>query len=96
MEKDKTLIDKNSLQYRKLQEELLMKQDIQSKLKETGGYLDKAMLAFEMSEKKVINDICTKLQLPVKTIVPIFKLDQTEEYLKNLDMEKLREQVLKE
>ena len=96
MEKDKTLIDKNSLQYRKLQEELLMKQDIQSKLKETGGYLDKAMLAFEMSEKKVINDICIKLQLPVKTIVPIFKLDQCEDYLKNLDMEKLREQVLKE
>lgn len=96
MEKDKTLIDKNSLQYRKMQEELLMKQDIQSQLKETGGYLDKAMLAFEMSEKKVISDICTKLQLPVKSIVPIFKLDQTEEYLRNLDMEKLREQVLKE
>jgi|LauGreDrversion4_2_1035121.scaffolds.fasta_scaffold498678_2 hypothetical protein len=54
------------------------------------------MLAFEMSEKKVISDICTKLQLPVKAIVPIFKLDQTEEYLRNLDMEKLREQVLKE
>jgi len=28
MEKDKTLIDKNSLQYRKMQEELQMKQDI--------------------------------------------------------------------
>ncbi len=54
------------------------------------------MVAFEMSEKKVINDICTKLHLPVKTIVPTFKQDENEEYLKNLNMEKLREQVLKE
>ena len=54
------------------------------------------MLSFELSEKKVISDICTKLQLPTKTIVPIFKIDENEEYLKNLDMEKLRDQVIKE
>lgn len=30
MEKDKTLIDKNSIQYKQLQEDLQKKQDIQS------------------------------------------------------------------
>lgn len=58
--------------------------------------MDESMQAFEMSEKKVINDICTKLQLPVKAIVPIFKQDESEEYLRTLDMDKLRDQVIKE
>jgi hypothetical protein len=58
--------------------------------------VDKQFVSFELVDKKVINDICTKLQLPKSTIVPIFKEDENEEYLKNLNVEKLRDQVIKE
>ena len=43
-----------------MQKDLLDKEDIKSKLKDNGGYLDPNMKTYEITEKKVINDLCNK------------------------------------
>jgi hypothetical protein len=58
MANDKSFIDKNSLQYRQLQKDLEHKNDIRSKLNENGGFLDQNMRTFELTETKVITDLC--------------------------------------
>jgi hypothetical protein len=93
---DKSFIDKNSLQYRELQKDLAIKNDIRSKLNENGGFLDRSMHAFELTETKILKDLSAKFQLPRHTLVPTFKFDHTEEFLRNLDCKKLQEDILRE
>lgn len=96
MQYDKSFIDKNSLQFQMLQKDIEEKQNIQSKLKENGGYIDPNMKNFEITDKKVINDLCNKFQFKKSNLVPVFKQNEDEEYLKNLNFQKLHEQVVKE
>ena len=58
-------------------------------LSDKGGFVDQNMRAYEMTEAKVVNDLCTKFQFPRATLVPNFKFDQNEEYLKHLNFKKL-------
>jgi hypothetical protein len=60
------------------------------------GYVDPGMKVYGLSGTKVINDLCNKFQLKKASLVPLFKPDRDEEYLKNLNFVKLREDVMKE
>jgi hypothetical protein len=60
MIRDKQFIDRNSLQYREMVKDLERKQEIRERLNENGGFIDKNMQTFELTEKKVINDLCNK------------------------------------
>lgn len=54
------------------------------------------MRTFELTDHKVITDLCLKFQFQKSSLVPIFVEDQDEEYLKNLNFAKLHEQLMKE
>jgi hypothetical protein len=43
-----------------MQKELSIKNEIRSMLNKNGGFVDGGMLGFELSDTKVINDLCHK------------------------------------
>ena len=61
MENDRSCVDKNSLQFQTIQQEKNDRKKLTENLK-TGGFVDPNMRAIEMSDQKVINDICKKYQ----------------------------------
>lgn len=54
------------------------------------------MRAFEITDEKLITDLCGKFHFKKQTLLPIFKFDEDEEYLRNLNFAKLRDEVMQE
>lgn len=54
------------------------------------------MHAYGMADDKVISDLCSKFQFKKASLVPMFKPDKDEEYLRNLNFAKLHEEIMKE
>ena len=54
------------------------------------------MHAFELTETKILKDLSAKFQFPRHSLVPTFKFDDTEEFLRNFDCKKLQEDILRE
>ena len=62
MKNDKSFVDKNSIQRKMIEEEMKVRKEIQKKLELTGGYVDPNMRTYEITEAKVIIDLCGKFQ----------------------------------
>ena len=73
-----------------------VRKEIQKKLELTGGYVDPNMRTYEITEAKVIIDLCGKFQFTKPQLVPMFKQNQDEEYLRNLNFANLYADVMKE
>lgn len=97
MQNDKTMVDKNSVQYEQLVREQKAREEISQQIEAwKGGYLDQNMRAFDITQKKLINDILTKFQVQGSTLLPILDRSQIENELKLQDIEKLQEDILKQ
>eukprot|EP00347_Sterkiella_histriomuscorum_P011881 403370744 len=97
MQNDKTIVDKNSLQYQQLLDEQRAREILSQKLEASkGGYVDQNMRAIDLTHRKIINDILTKYQVKSYTVLPIFDEKRNQNDIKLQDVEKLQLEILKE
>ncbi len=54
------------------------------------------MHALDITDAKVIGDLCNKFQIKRSSLVPIFKPNEDEELLRNLNFKKLHDEVMAE